>query len=282
LNEIKIRKKLGEKIQKLRINKGYSQEEVAKFLHIPRPSVSQIEHGKRDISVIELAKLSEIFNLSPNELVQVVDKEKPPKQKSSQQKNIQKIYFIRHGEAVDDILNQYGGWANPELTSKGISRAYDAAKELNSRKLNLEIVFSSPLNRAYQKAEILGQEMDVECKILQYLKERNTYGILCGINKDVAKQKYPDLVKAYKNEEYVLGSERYEDFVDRIELLFNYLETSSYNNIAAITHGKLISAIAKEYLDMKPDKLEDGCMLVVGIEDNEKYYIQSEGILFTK
>ena len=54
-------KKVGERVKALREAASKSQEEVATYLNIPRPSVSQMESGQRFLSAIELAKLSEIF-----------------------------------------------------------------------------------------------------------------------------------------------------------------------------------------------------------------------------
>lgn len=280
LNIITSRKQIGDKIKRLRENKGFSQEEIASRLNIPRPSVSQIEHGRRDISVVELAKLSEIFRLSPDQIM-MADEANSENSTNSEREG-KKIYFMRHGEAFDDVFNQYGGWADPDLSSKGMSRAYHSALELKKKHIPFDVIYTSPLKRAFQKAEIISHELDVELKILQYLKERNTYGVLCGVNKDVAKRKYPEIVEAYKNNEYVLGSERYSDFVARLKLLFDHIKQKDYQNLACVTHGKLLTAIIKEYLGMNPDTLEDDCMLVVGIDSDDIYFVQSEGITFTK
>lgn len=48
----------------MRKHKGYSQEDLAKFLKIPRSSVAQMELGNRNVSVIELIKLSEALGFS--------------------------------------------------------------------------------------------------------------------------------------------------------------------------------------------------------------------------
>lgn len=45
----------------LRKLKSLSQKDLSKFLSIPRSSVAQIELGNRNITVIELIKLSEIL-----------------------------------------------------------------------------------------------------------------------------------------------------------------------------------------------------------------------------
>jgi len=57
-------RQIGKRIVQLRKSKGYSQEDIARFLSIPRSSVAQIELGNRNVSVIELIKLSEVLAFS--------------------------------------------------------------------------------------------------------------------------------------------------------------------------------------------------------------------------
>ena len=57
-------KQIGKRIVELRKMKGYSQENLAKFLEIPRSSVAQTELGNRNLSVIELIKLSDALGFS--------------------------------------------------------------------------------------------------------------------------------------------------------------------------------------------------------------------------
>lgn len=274
-----FKKSLGKRIRDLRRNLGYSQEEISKKLKIPRPSVSQIERGQRDLTAQELSGLSQIFNLPLNQILESRHVKSPSR---AVHKGDIQITFFRHGEAVDDIFNQYGGWADPDLSAKGVNKAFSVAQKLKEKGKSFEIVYSSPLKRAKQKAEVVGRELGVDVKVLQYLKERNTYGLLCGINKDVAQKRFPDLVKAYESGKYVLGSERYEDFIKRLKMIFDYIKRSGHRNVACVTHGKLITAIIKEVLKMNPDSLDDGCLLEVGMDKEGIYYIQSEGITFNK
>ncbi len=62
-------KEIGGRISKLRKNKGYSQDELAKLLEISRPSLTQIELGKRNISVIELLKIADNLSISIDTLL---------------------------------------------------------------------------------------------------------------------------------------------------------------------------------------------------------------------
>jgi transcriptional regulator with XRE-family HTH domain len=57
-------KQIGQRIVELRKLKGYSQEDLAKYLDIPRSSVAQMELGNRNVSVIELIRLSEVLGFS--------------------------------------------------------------------------------------------------------------------------------------------------------------------------------------------------------------------------
>ena len=60
---------LGKRISELRKLKGYSQDELAKVLEISRPSLTQIELGKRNVSVLELKKIADIFSVLMDELL---------------------------------------------------------------------------------------------------------------------------------------------------------------------------------------------------------------------
>jgi transcriptional regulator with XRE-family HTH domain len=70
-----IYKKLGLRIKAFRESSGINQQELAERLGISRPTISQIENGQRKIAADELIKLSGIFNLSVDGLL---DLEKQP------------------------------------------------------------------------------------------------------------------------------------------------------------------------------------------------------------
>jgi len=61
--------KLGQRIKELREYVGISQQKLAEMLEVSRPAISQIENDERKISADELVKLSEIFNLSVESLL---------------------------------------------------------------------------------------------------------------------------------------------------------------------------------------------------------------------
>ncbi len=67
---IKLSKKqIGRRIAELRKMKGLSQEDLAKNINISRPSLAQIELGKRSVDIIEMQILSQVLGFSLDDFV---------------------------------------------------------------------------------------------------------------------------------------------------------------------------------------------------------------------
>ncbi len=62
-------KEIGKRIARIRKAKGFSQEELANLIGISRPSLTQIELGNRNISVIELKSISNNLTISIDALL---------------------------------------------------------------------------------------------------------------------------------------------------------------------------------------------------------------------
>ena len=61
--------KIGHRIKSLREKSGISQDTLAKRMKLPRPAISQIESGARKIATDELLKLSRIFQVPGDDLL---------------------------------------------------------------------------------------------------------------------------------------------------------------------------------------------------------------------
>ncbi len=62
-------KEIGRRISEIRKNKGYSQADLAKMLNVSRPSLTQIELGKRNLTVLELNEITNILSISIDKLL---------------------------------------------------------------------------------------------------------------------------------------------------------------------------------------------------------------------
>jgi len=60
---------LGRRIKELRTRHRFSQQQLADRLGVPRPAISQIEHGSRSVTAEELQTLSKIFSISADALL---------------------------------------------------------------------------------------------------------------------------------------------------------------------------------------------------------------------
>src|SRR6266511_4707474 len=63
-DSIAKRARLGEKLRQAREYLGYSQDEVAKAVGIPRAGISLIESGQRRVDALELKKFAVIYQRS--------------------------------------------------------------------------------------------------------------------------------------------------------------------------------------------------------------------------
>lgn len=70
------------------------------------------------------------------------------------------IYFVRHGESEANILEIYYNRGNKYgLTKKGISQVQKLAKKL--RNVKFDKIYSSPLRRTIETADILSKEFKI-------------------------------------------------------------------------------------------------------------------------
>src|ERR1700716_1573415 len=58
------RRKLGEKLRRAREYVGFSQDEVASLLKVPRTAVTNMESGQRKVEALELKRLADLYRQS--------------------------------------------------------------------------------------------------------------------------------------------------------------------------------------------------------------------------
>ncbi|MBM6615807.1 helix-turn-helix transcriptional regulator [Desemzia sp. RIT804] len=97
---------LSERLKESRLNKGYSQGEVAEFLHISRQSISKWENGNSYPDLDNLVKLSEYYEVSIDKLLKENQKMETTIKLNELQveKEKQKSVFIREEVKKDEGL----------------------------------------------------------------------------------------------------------------------------------------------------------------------------------
>jgi broad specificity phosphatase PhoE len=81
-----------------------------------------------------------------------------------------KLYFVRHGESTANRLRKFsnGGFKHP-LTETGVEQARMLTRSLSG--LQVERIYSSPVMRAVQTAQILADCLRVPLQITEALRE---------------------------------------------------------------------------------------------------------------
>ena len=181
-----------------------------------------------------------------------------------------KIYLIRHGETTADLEGRYGGDYDDELTDKGKSQAEELAIKLASK--GIECIYHSPKIRAVQTTQILNTQLHCVIEEVQDLRERNGYGVLTGLTKVEAKEKYPEEFEQFTKEGYgyhIKGSEDVESLRERVISAFNSIvDNKTYNKVAVVTHGGVIRTFMRSYIKLcELKKLEDCAVFEIDVID---------------
>jgi len=149
------------------------------------------------------------------------------------------IYLIRHAQATGNLENRVNGVTDCDLTDKG----YEQIKKLAAfaKTMDVDVVYASPLKRAYKTAAALNWYIDKPFNVVDDLIEVNA-GKWEGMKWDdisFGTQLYhlwlndPDFVKD--------GGEPFPDVYSRISLTINAIaEANDGKTIAIVSHGAAI------------------------------------------
>ena len=196
------------------------------------------------------------------------------------------LILIRHGQSEWNALNQFTGWKDPGLTSKGVEEARNAGKIINNLKINFDLVFTSALLRAQNTAEIILKEINQPLSTIknQALNERN-YGDLAGLNKDDARKKWGDEQVHIWRRSFDIpppGGESLKDTGERV-LPFFMKEILPYvckgKNVLVAAHGNSLRSLIK-FLDNISD--EDIVKLEIPTGAPIHYVINEDGSVASK
>ena len=103
-----------------------------------------------------------------------------------------RLILLRHGESEWNLLNQFTGWTDVDLTEDGINEAKFSGEQLLKKNLSIKSLYTSLLLRSIHTAEIVSKIVAFDKNNIQYdwrLNERH-YGLLQGLNKSETAAKY--------------------------------------------------------------------------------------------
>ena len=98
---------------------------------------------------------------------------------------MKKVVLLRHGESTWNQENRFTGWADVDLTAKGVEEGRAAGRLFVKKGYDFDVAFTSVLKRAIRTLHLALEEMDrLWLPIVKdwHLNERH-YGGLQGLNK---------------------------------------------------------------------------------------------------
>lgn len=174
------------------------------------------------------------------------------------------IYLVRHGETDWNSTGRVQGRENIELNARGICQAKCLAKAFEG--VELDAVWSSPLNRAVKTAVMIADTKGLSVQIEQDLIERD-YGLLSG--------------KAVKSEEKqslfmdldIPGMECMRDVTGRMLGVIRRCAGRGDQRVLMVSHGAAINSVLAALSDGEIGSgktwLVNACINVFACADGE-------------
>jgi probable phosphoglycerate mutase len=166
-----------------------------------------------------------------------------------------RVYFVRHGESEANLLRVFSNRGlRHGLTDKGRQQALAVARHLEG--IPMAKLFSSPLLRAVQTAEILSRELGVPYETTDALREFDC-GILEGKSDAASREIFHEVFDDWmerghwerridEGESFLDIRDRFVPFIEQLIAKYGHLP----ENVVLVGHGGI-------YLSMLPLVLDD-------------------------
>jgi broad specificity phosphatase PhoE len=164
------------------------------------------------------------------------------------------VLIIRHGETEWNVEGRYQGQADPPLNDRGIQQAYELAEALYDH--TLEVIYSSPLKRAYQTAEILAKKLNIEVRIEPRLAEIHQGDWQTHLRTEI-QSLYPDLFHQWETDPWHTtppGGEHLSQVQSRVNTALDDISCRHpLGSVGLVTHRIPIALIKMRIQNLPPD-----------------------------
>lgn len=167
-------------------------------------------------------------------------------------KENRRIFLIRHGETEFNRLGVFRGRYEVDLNERGRKQAREIGKVVRGEGIGL--LFTSPLARARETAEIIGRIIGVESRVDEAFNNISL-GKWQGVPKNDIKRDYPDLWGLWISEPERLtipGGETVEQVRQRsFEGLLRVIGEQQ-SDFGIVTHRSVVKTLAASMLGVRP------------------------------
>ena len=188
------------------------------------------------------------------------------------------IYLTRHGQTLWNIEKRLQGRGKSPLTEDGIERA----KELRDRikGMNIDVIYSSPIERALNTANIIKGDKNIEVITDDGLMEM-CFGDYEGRRTDEVMKENPSwdiglimkgntILSAPNGENLAEVRDRVSKTMDRI------IEENRGKTILIVAHGITLKALMYYFKDdeVNDEVMGQATLTKINIDENNNFYIE--------
>jgi broad specificity phosphatase PhoE len=164
------------------------------------------------------------------------------------------LLLIRHGETEWNVIGRYQGQADPPLNETGLEQAHQLADKLADS--GLQVLYSSPLRRAAQTAEILSWRLQVPVHYDQRLVEIHQGDWQERLRADI-QDRYPELFSRWETEPWSVtppGGEHLTAVQKRVyAAVADIIKTHNRERVGLVSHRIPIALVKLKYQGLDPD-----------------------------
>ena len=196
------------------------------------------------------------------------------------------IIFLRHAQAENNTKKILAGRTpGINLTEEGRKQSEQAGKMLES--LNVSAIYSSPIDRAVQTADIVSKHCNVEYKLDDRLIELDMGKFTLMPYQEIFKKHGNVFLKFYEGSIEVSenGVETFAQVQNRVNEMVDFVISKHKNeNVVLVTHMDPIKAMIGQTLHLKPEVLFEliiaNASLSIIKKHDQNFYLKSINTMY--
>ncbi len=172
-----------------------------------------------------------------------------PSDFDSSNKKVDKIvYFVRHGQSIDNASPAFQSTESP-LSEKGKQQAEYIAKRIS--RIPFDALIASPLPRAKETTEIIAQVTNKDPEYSDLFVERIKPSYVSG--KPYTDERANTLWRVWDKSLYTSDiraedGENFDDIVARVDKALSFLQDRKEHSLVVVTHGFFLRAMIARVL----------------------------------
>ena len=187
-----------------------------------------------------------------------------------------RFIFVRHGETEWNIQGRYQGQSDIPLSEKGRAQAAALGKRFEG--IPVDVVYSSPLQRAYDTARAIAEPKGLPIRLVEGIKELD-FGRWDGLTLEMLREQFGDSFMKYRTEPFHYPMEG-EGTLNRAKLRVGaaleeikeeYRHTDK--TVVVVAHGGILKLAIFYLLDMSSRfyrciELDNTSLTILDIEED--------------